>query len=387
MNKLFKEVGELRKMVEFQNHHPAYNADTVSIYSNVSGGLYHDNPSDVLQSDKVAQCVDNSQVSHSENLTTTDFTFGIETKLKEPSVPKTPDCYLKLLLDVQRLGSTSWSEVRYADTQKLYNHTPGFVDLETNDEVKIYDTLRHLAHSDKAYAAISFCVLKQNETLQANIRNLLSWSKNAEISFDSLSEKVEELFQKGEFHKVSSDLLQMVCGHRAEVIEMRRETISSQIRDPLVKSSINKIPPTSTCLFDPEKLTAVLEKAGGVRKAFWPPKSESQIKSNQTSSRPSRGYGARKQSVPSRGTSNMFHEQSGNHSQLTNYNNPPSRGAYHNSYYPQRRQPSYGPQDHHPYNNRGTFHNSGSRPDRSNNNNRGRYVSRGSRANSKKYKQ
>ena len=188
LDKLIKEVSELRQQVFANNMHTAYH-DGVSVCSGVSGELYD-------QHNRDEQCPE----VEGQN---SDFTFDIETKLKEPSVPKTPDSFLKMLLDVQRLGSTSWSEVRYSDTQKLYNHTPGFIDLETNEEIKMYDTLRHLAHADKSYAAITFCILKQKESLQEAIRNLLLWAKNTEVSFDNLSGKVEDLFQKSDLHNIS----------------------------------------------------------------------------------------------------------------------------------------------------------------------------------------
>ncbi|KAF9795754.1 hypothetical protein SFRURICE_006926 [Spodoptera frugiperda] len=269
LGKLIKEVQELREQVFVNNTHNACH-DGLSVCSGVSGELYDQHFEEQTECPNVDD--KNSQL---------DFTFDIETKLKEPSVPKTPENLLKMLLDVQRLGSFAWSEVRYSDTQKLYNHSPGFIDLDTNEEIKMYDTLRHLAHADKSYAAITFCILKQKESLQEAIRNLLLWAKSTQVNYDNLSGKVEELFQKGDLHKISSDLLQLVCGHRAESIEMRRDAITTQIRDPLVKASLNRIPPTSTHLFSPDLFATALEKAGGVRKAFWPPKSESHTRSNQ----------------------------------------------------------------------------------------------------------
>lgn len=369
MGKLFKEVGELRKQIITNNNDTAYH-DDASMCSGVSGDLYENH------SVTEEQCP-------GYEFQNSNFTFDIQTKLKEPSVPKTPDSFLKKLFDVQRLGSASWSEVRYADTQKIYNHTPGFIDLETNEEVKIYDTLRHLAHTERSYAALTYCILKQKESLQEGIRELLTWAKNTNVNFENLSGKVEELFQKGDFHKISSDLLQLVCGHRAESIEMRRETITSQVRDPLVKSALNRIPPSSTYIFDSEPFTTTLEKAGGVRKAFWPPKGE--VKPNQSNHRPSRGQGVRKQAVPSRGTQYNFHEP-GLSTYMNACCNPPSRGGYHYNNYPSRGHTSNVQYDYHNMSGRGTFHNRGSRPDRGSN--RGRsHAQRGSRGNQKRYKQ
>lgn len=374
LDKLFQEIGELRKQVatatKSNNVEVAYQEhdDNVSITSQVSNELYDQNFPDEHFSEQGTQ-----------NL---NFTFDIETKLKEPSVPKTSDKFLKMLVDMQRFNNPSWSEVRYAETQKLYNHSPGFIDLETNEEVKMYDTLRYLAHADKSYAAITYCILKQKESLQEGIRNLLFWAKHTEVNFDNLNDKLEELFLKGEFHKVSSDLLQLVCGHRAESIEMRRESITKQVRDPLVKATLNRIPPSQTHIFEADPFTSALEKAGGVRKAFWPLKTDAilQPRSRQTNSRPSRGHNMRCSTVPSRGTQCMYHESLPTH---TSYNNPPSRGEFHHtkSY---RGQTSSVPHEHNNAN-RGTFHNRGSRPDQRNY--RGRAGATASRGNPRKSRQ
>lgn len=349
IQKLSKEVGELKNFVTNNNtvNNDPNSHECLSLCSDVSGDMYVDSPQGDGRNDP------------NEN---TQFTFDIETKLKEPTIPKTPDVFLKMLLEVQRLETSAWSDVRYADTQKLYNHAPGFTELETNEEVKTYDTLRHLAYSDKAYAAITFCILKQKESLQEGFRNLLGWAKSSNISYESLELKIDELFLKGDFHKVSADLLQLVCGHRAESIEMRREAIVSQAKDPLVKAALNKIPPSSTHLFQAESFTSTLEKTGGVRKAFWPSVSggsNSQSRSNSKMNRhPSRGQGVRK-IVSSRGTHSGCCPTT-SHAQ---YQNPPSRGGYNSQHYPSREQ-SHNFQSFPNPHGRGTYNNRGSRPDR-----------------------
>jgi hypothetical protein len=342
---------------KFACHENVAFQDNVSVISGVSGELYESN-----------NVTDDPCPNAESQDASVSFTFDIETKLKEPNVPKTPDVFLKLLLDVQRLGSPAWSEVRYSDTQKLYNHTPGFIDLETNEEVKIYDTLRHLAYADKSYAAITYCILKQKQVVQEGIRNLLSWAKLTNFTFEDLNTKVDELFQKGELQKVSSDLLQLVCGHRAEVIEMRRDAITSQIREPLIKSLVNKIPPSTSNIFEAETFTSTLEKAGGVLKAFWPLKPNA-AKSNH-SSRPSRGQGTRKPTIPSRGiqcnASTGYLPLQNMHTQVCN--NSPSRGVCHcqncQPTYSWVSQPPINQTMYHHTSGRGTFQNRGSRPGR-----------------------
>lgn len=297
IRKLTRQIDDLRKQIVFCSNDPVpctampciddnLSVDENLVDGNISGELYENNETSVptVQS---------------------DFTFEIETKLKEPSVPKTPQNFLKILKDIQHLESNDWSEVRYADTQKLYNCTPGFVDLEVNDEIKAYDSLRHLAHAEKAFAALSFCVLKQREALQSSIRSFLQWARDSELPFEAINEKVNELFLKGDFFKVSADLLQLACGHRAEVIQMRRDGITKHLRDPLVKAALRKIPPSCEHVFSAESLATALEKAGGVRKAFLPihkpgtTASVSQTGQSKPSRYPSQGQAIR--NLPSQG--------------------------------------------------------------------------------------
>lgn len=298
LDKLTQEINELRKQVSFCD-----NGDHVSIDDNISGELYDidDGPTKIVHEND-SSC----NVSTQPNVI-----FDIETKLKEPTVPKTPPELLNILNSIQHFNSNEWSEVRYTEVQKSYNHTPGFVDLEINDELKAYDTLKHLAYSDKSYAAITYCVLKQREALQSALKSLLQWAQNSDQTFEGINEKVNELFLKGDLFKVSSDLLQLICGHRAEVIQMRRDGIINSVRDPIHKAALRKIPPSSDHIFKSELLTSVLEKGGGVRKIFFPMNkqrtavSASQASASVNNSRPTRlpSQGQVVRYVPPQGTS------------------------------------------------------------------------------------
>lgn len=325
MRQLNKEISELRNIINQPHaYHNSVGADQLSICSGVSGDLYEDEV--------------NEQISDIPNASNLEFTFNIETKLKEPSVPKAPDNLVKMLTDVQHFGNTDWSEVRYADTQKLYNHTPGFVDLESNGEIQQYDTLTHLTKADKAYAALTFCILKQKEALQENIRNLLTWAKS-ETNLENLNSKLEELFLKGDFHTISTDLLQMVCGHRSEIIQVKRDAILKNVKDPVAKVSLNKIPPSTTHIFEADAFSSALEKSGGVRKTFWPPKS------NNLQKRSNKAYqGTKKFMGPSSGAPIPYYAAGPSRPMYDNnlplsrsvYNNnnnnlPLSRGVYHNN--------------------------------------------------------
>lgn len=99
----------------------------------------------------------------------------------------------------------------------------------------------------------------------------MTWIRDqSSVDIDAINQKINKIFTSGEFSKVSADLLQMICGHRAETIQMRRDGVTNAVRDPLVKASLRKIPPSEVSLFNSEQLVIALEKAGGVKKAFWP---------------------------------------------------------------------------------------------------------------------
>lgn len=313
IEKLSNDVGLLQKAVQcYGNLNNNCDNDNESFMSDVSRELYND-------------CCTSQASLTNKNVDIPDLAFDIETKLKDPSVPKTPDVFLKMLNEVQRFGSNTWSDIRYSDTQKLYNHSPGFVDLETNEEVKAYDNIRHLAYSDKSYAAITFCILKQKEVLLQGLRDIISWSRSPDAALCNLNEKIDETFLKGEFMKVSQDLLQMACGHRAESVEMRRDGILKSVKDPVIKVSLNKIPPSTTHIFEQEAFTSSLEKCGGVRKAFWPTNQD--YSSNASRPKPSSGTrhssrGSGRNHAPPQGQTRCCY----NHNSEYSHCNQPSQG-------------------------------------------------------------
>lgn len=260
LDSLSKAFSELRdQLTQRQNSQHCSNSQICAENLEDHSSLVDDNVSRILYND----------MSDSEDKV--PFNFNLATKLKDPSVPKAPVNYLNTLKEIQHFENDEWFEVRYAETQKNYNFAPGFVELEVNDEVKSYDNLRHLVYAERAFAALTFGILKQKEVLESTLRELLLWGKSCDqIKFDDLDAKVTELFQNSNLQKVSSDLLQIVCGHRAETIQMRRDGITNAVRDPLIKSALKKIPPSCQHLFKPEPFTLALEKAGGIRKSFLP---------------------------------------------------------------------------------------------------------------------
>lgn len=380
LDKLYSDVGELRKTVAFyESTRNRYDNGDEICMSDVSREMYDD-------------CCASQVTASPENPgTISDLAFDIETKLKDPAVPQTPKEFIKMLDEVQKFGGTSWSDVRYSETQKFYNHSPGFTEMEINEEVRAYDNIRHLAYSDKSYAAITFCILKQKEVLLNSLRSLISWSRTADASLGNLKEKIDELFLKGDFHKVSTDLLQMACGHRAETIEMRRDGILKSVRDPLVKVTLNKIPPSNSHVFNQDAFTSALEKTGGVRKAFWPVnqpsgRNASRAKPNNAARHPSQGQA--RQNVPSHGHSNYYYDPPSNYMRC--HHNQPSQGNYQFQQYPPKGQYNAGPdqRSYNPYSRGSSFRSRGSRPHRQSQRGQKRHYSpSGYKGNNKRQKQ
>lgn len=322
VRKLAKEVRSLRRQIVCKDagQHVSTNLDydAISLMSGVSENRYEQ----MLDVEPDNVCARGDQ----------EFTLTFETKLKEPAMPKTSENYLKLLCDFQHLDKSDWSEIRYSETQKLYNHSPGYTNIEINEEVKVYESPLHLVYADKAFAALTMCVLKQREVLQGALQELLIWARNSDsLNSDTLLQKVNCLFSTGEFSKCSSDLLQIVCGHRAEVLQMRRDCVIKQAKDPLIKANLKKIPPTCTNLFNAEKFTAAVEKAGGVRKCFWPLQKANTSSASQVDAKKFRGpsQGPKPYNKPSQGFARSVQvcQHSNVHSQCAS-SNPPTQGGY-----------------------------------------------------------
>lgn len=202
------------------------------------------------------------------------FSLEVNTTLKEPSMLKTDSVRLERLKTIQHFNSQDWSEVRYSEAQKRFCSTPGFTNLECNDEIKPYDKYNHLAVTEKGFAAITQGLLKQQESVESGIRELISWLRSSDIVEMSVVEnKIKNIFS-GDFQKISNDLLQMACGHRADLIEQRRDTILRSVKDKFIKASLRKIPPSCEFLFSPQDFASTVDKNGGMNRIFWSQKTQ-----------------------------------------------------------------------------------------------------------------
>ncbi|XP_059052344.1 uncharacterized protein LOC131846944 [Achroia grisella] len=217
-DQLFNEISKLKQQVS-----QSYTANAENIYhnecdngidANVSGDLYcDDNYAESSGNFTGATALSDTAISNEPALTNgsrTEFNILLTTKTKEPHVPQAPPAYVEQLKLLQRFNNEEWVNVRYADVQKQYVHQPGFVNLRANDEITRYDTSRTASNMERAFAGLT-----------------------------------------------------------AEIIQQRRETILASVKDPFHKSAFRRIPPSIDNLFEAEKFSAVLEKAGGTKSIFW----------------------------------------------------------------------------------------------------------------------
>lgn len=193
--------------------------------------------------------------------------------VKEPLYPKSNDKHLKNLGELQRFNCSEWLSVRFAEAQKKYLSTPGFVELNINEELKKFESPNNedyrLYLLERSFAAMTSAILTQKEELRNNLQQLINWSgdKDTQLTATSLFKKVEQVFDKNSaFMKVSDDLLQIVCGRRADFIRLRRESLLKQIPDEYLSAGLNKIPPSTEELFDNTTLGNYIQKIGGIDK-------------------------------------------------------------------------------------------------------------------------
>lgn len=263
LDQLIKAVGVLQNKIT--SKHDSNNRDsTVSddfIDPYVSGDLFNE---DIMTTN-------GEPTDRQGTVTTPVLSVVMQTKVKEPTIPRASEDMLQQLKDLQRFDQPDWNSVRYAEVQKQYLRSPGFTNLDPNEEIKRYDRSKFTANMENSFAGLTYALLKQREILQKEMNNFLIWAQLnvADLNYVNIHAKISEIFSQGEYSKVASDIMQLVCGYRTELVQHRREGILAAVKDPYHKSTLRKIPPSCSTLFQKDQLSATLDKAGGVNKIFW----------------------------------------------------------------------------------------------------------------------
>lgn len=210
-----------------------------------------------------------------ENKEFEDYSFTeYDTTLVGNILPKTADSRLKEFERLQHFGSSHWVDVRYAEVQKKYLTIPTGTNLEVNDEFIPFDNKQHvmLKSLDQTFAALTNMLLIQRETIQGAIKDLLSWcnDKNTHLTPASATAKLREVFaDDSKLKTVSKDLIQVVCGRRADIIQQRRDKLLANVKDKFNKTVLRKVPPSCEHLFQASPLADTITKMGGCSKVFY----------------------------------------------------------------------------------------------------------------------
>lgn len=198
----------------------------------------------------------------------------VNTLIKDPKVPSSDPSRVKRLEELQKFDSPNWKEVRYSEVLKIHCAQPGFMELGVNDELRQFIKGKdYMVSMERSLAAISNALLSQHDYLKQQLQEFVNWAAepNAELTPTSVFDKITDLFNtKSKFHKTSEDLMQIVCGKRAECIETRRERILAEIPNKHLRDGLRKIPPSSEHLFGSTALRSYMQSTGGTDKWIRP---------------------------------------------------------------------------------------------------------------------
>lgn len=258
---LQKQVSELKYLL-------TRNSRDITSGSHKEAGLI-DEPLSADECDNVS--ISSSLIKPVEN----DFLQWDDDTVASESMKRTSESKLNHLRKVQHLDSNQWNNVRYTDVQKKYLTTPGFTNLTLNDELMAFESkFNHLRSLDQTFGALTGMLLSQKEALQASLKQLLDWAedKDTNLSKAVLSTKVRELFSNTcKYTDISKDILQIVCGRRANMIEHRRDSALSAVKDKYNKTILRRIPPSAEYLFQPKEFSDAVAKLGGGSRVFRKP--------------------------------------------------------------------------------------------------------------------
>lgn len=169
-------------------------------------------------------------------------------------------------IECLRLGKPAFNKVRYSDVQKKLQAFPVFSALKVNEQIS------HMCAPDRS---LQDQMAKMDSTLGTILHGLLlqreafSDSMNTLINIHPVVKKdVQRLLVASEssFRSLSDDVLQYVCGRRAEVIEQRRRAFTP--RNAQVASLLESIPPSSTHLFETDSLADLTKQYGDSFRPF-----------------------------------------------------------------------------------------------------------------------
>lgn len=174
---------------------------------------------------------------------------------------------LQELAHLQKFETPSWKGIRYKKALQSCIASPGFVGLKVNEELCHFNkTKDYLAPTENLLAGLSNNILEQRQLLRLGLQDLLDWaSANPNnLNTDTLFEKISGTFGPGSpSYKNSETAMQIVCGKRAECIEIRRDRILKEIANSNLRATLQNVPPSQEYLFSREALQPIIASLGG----------------------------------------------------------------------------------------------------------------------------
>nr|CAI5821352.1 unnamed protein product [Callosobruchus analis] len=257
---------------------------------------YEDVSSPIHRSDEEDESVMHAFLGSDEPVSSA-LSFLPDVKEIEPTIPQADPLLVKQGVSCQRLGTSGWNKVRFADAQKRLQANPVFTALKMNESIKNKESKwcnsDILTKFDHSLAVISHGLLKQRMAFAKGIEAILK-----EVDSPDLKEVIAKNLSSSdsEFRTVSDDLLQFTCGRRADIISNRRDLVKSSSK--YMNNLLREIPPSTTHLFDDGKLLETIKNNGGHYKFFQRKvplryQTENKRRENTTRQRPSQGARSR----------------------------------------------------------------------------------------------
>lgn len=190
------------------------------------------------------------------------------TEFDEKSIiPQADKERLQELAHLQKFDTPAWKGIRYKKTLQTCIATPGFVGLKLNEELCHFNkTKDYLFPTEQLLAGLSNNILEQRQLLKSGLQDLVDWASTnpSKLNANTLCEKITSTFGPGSLsHKNSETAMQIVCGKRAECIEVRRDRILKEIGNPNIRATLQNIPPSQEYLFSRNALLPTISSLGG----------------------------------------------------------------------------------------------------------------------------
>lgn len=238
----------------------------------------HDLPTDFYPSTSnlpSTSSQDKSEFLTNPSLTTTNFATNNTLKLGDINInydenriiPLANKERLNELNKLQQFDSQAWKGIRYKKAMQTFVASPGFMGLKINEELCHFNKSKdYLASTETLMASLSSAVLEQRHLVQSGLQDILDWAAKdtTNLNVNNLFEKFSTMFGPGsDISKNSEVSMQIICGKRAECIELRRDRILKEIGNANVRATLQNIPPSSEYLFSRDALQPIIQSLGG----------------------------------------------------------------------------------------------------------------------------